>query len=454
MPRALATEQEQAVVDQYASGEPARALAKRFRVAVQTVYNILQRRGGVVQDRVRQERRVLLIDACRRGATLKEAAIQVGFSKRTAARVVRTYRERGENVPLRRGRPPYRRPVIILSKQRTINVDPEAATAFQSLWQTPFPYPSYLPDERAQQEIERLRAVCLKLDRDTIRPWSAVGIRLCVPFFPNRYHATSKGNPSAFDAWHTATELLAAIRFQIKHGDPVTAHRVLRAVTLRCRTPTVFRPSVARFVYERYAPPGGRVWDPCAGYGGRLLGAVAAGVHYIGTDVEPATIEGNRALAAALQAPADLYEVAAEHFEPPPVDLVFTSPPYFDRERYSHSAAQSWRGRNITAWLTDFLRPVIEKSYAALPSGGRLVLNIADIRERGRRIPLVMAAKEEAHRIGFVHAETLQMPLAAINRHRPIEPLLVFRKPPTAPTGEADAVGSIPGLLAAFPRVS
>jgi len=36
----------------------------------------------------------------------------------------------------------------------------------------------------------------------------------------------------------------------------------------------------------------GTVWDPSMGYGGRLLGAIAAGVNYIGTDPCIPTYEG------------------------------------------------------------------------------------------------------------------------------------------------------------------
>ena len=36
----------------------------------------------------------------------------------------------------------------------------------------------------------------------------------------------------------------------------------------------------------------GTVWDPSMGYGGRLLGAIAAGVNYIGTDPCIPTYDG------------------------------------------------------------------------------------------------------------------------------------------------------------------
>ena len=53
-----------------------------------------------------------------------------------------------------------------------------------------------------------------------------------------------------------------------------------------------FRPTAAASLYDIFVDKdsplegttAGTVWDPSMGYGGRLLGAIAAGVNYIGTD--------------------------------------------------------------------------------------------------------------------------------------------------------------------------
>ena len=53
-----------------------------------------------------------------------------------------------------------------------------------------------------------------------------------------------------------------------------------------------FRPTAAAALYDIFVDKdsplegttAGTVWDPSMGYGGRLLGAIAAGVNYIGTD--------------------------------------------------------------------------------------------------------------------------------------------------------------------------
>ena len=61
-----------------------------------------------------------------------------------------------------------------------------------------------------------------------------------------------------------------------------------------------FRPTAAAALYDIFVEKdsplegttAGTVWDPSMGYGGRLLGAIAAGVNYIGTDPCIPTYEG------------------------------------------------------------------------------------------------------------------------------------------------------------------
>jgi len=170
------------------------------------------------------------------------------------------------------------------------------------------------------------------------------------------------------------------------------------------------------------------VWDPCSGYGGRLLGAHVAGVRYVATDVEPETVAGNQALADRLAfKSAEIHECPAEQFDPGFVDLVFTSPPYFDREQYSDRGSQSWvaHGSGFDGWVEGFLRPVFATAYRRAPV---MVINVADIRSGGRLIPLVDRTIQTALEEGYTFRERVWMPLARLNRspEKAREPLLVF----------------------------
>ncbi len=373
-----------------------------------------------------------LVRDCAKGVKIDVLAQRFNISPRTVDRIISKHRAQGMAVVIKRGRP---RKVVLSDRMRVERIEPDPSIVDETVKQlinTPFPYPAIASVERIQRDVKKLRTLHMSVDKANIiqpRDWTGVGI--CSGFFPNRFEATWKSSTSARSAWNDERMLRRAVRFQLRHGDPVKPHRVLRAITLHCRTPTIFRPSIARFIYERYCFPGGRVWDPCAGFGGRLLGAWVAGVHYIGTDVEPRTVDGNLALARMLNTGAEVYCARAEDFSPPEADLVFTSPPYFNRERYSNAENQSWKrhGESLEQWIENFITPVAKNAHGVLRKNGHLILNVADLREGERVLPIVSMVTNTLLHTGFAHVETLSMPLAAINRVSPTEPILVFKKP-------------------------
>lgn len=373
--------------------------------------------------------------------SLSDIARLYGVGRSTVHRRVHT-----DGAPKRMGRP--RRSYSLRAADEVLsNYDPkEYATlseddkegwveeAFEILRLAPFPAPPPWSPDRARIDLEKLRLLETREDEDgVIWPQSWRGTQCCGSFFPHRYRTSWRGTRSAYELWHLDDNLKSAIRFQLEHGDPVRPHRVLRAVTMRCRTPAVFRPVVAKHLYSTLCPAGGRVWDPCAGWGGRLMGAAAAGVAYVGTDVEPETVEGNRGLAEALghdQVEVVLHE--AQTFDVPPVDLVFTSPPYFDVEHYGTSDGQSFRAfDSFDTWLDGFLGPLVERAWGALESGGVLALNVAQIQTRSDVLDLPGEASRISKNRGFKHERTLWMPLARLNRspEKAREPILVFRRP-------------------------
>ena len=108
-----------------------------------------------------------------------------------------------------------------------------------------------------------------------------------------------------------------------------------------------FRPTAAAAMYDIFVDKdsiiedttAGTVWDPSMGYGGRLLGAIAAGVNYIGTDPCIPTYRGLEQIRDTYGHKDKKYELlrqGSETYIPEDesLDFVFTSPPYFGWEAY------------------------------------------------------------------------------------------------------------------------
>lgn len=149
-----------------------------------------------------------------------------------------------------------------------------------------------------------------------------------------------------------------------------------------------FRPVVARQLIHEFSKTGDVILDFCSGYGGRLLGAISLDRHYIGLDVEMDQITGSsnmiQSLSGIAKGSAELHHGLAEEklplYDSNSIDMIITSPPYFNLEKYSAGLGQSYvRYDNYERWKTNFLEKVLHEAHRILKPNSFLVINIANI---------------------------------------------------------------------------
>lgn len=202
-----------------------------------------------------------------------------------------------------------------------------------------------------------------------------------------------------------------------------------------------YRPMVAKAIMARYSREG-PVVDFSAGYGGRLLGALALNRSYIGIEPNRVQIAGfSRMMTTLKQLEFSLPEVqilngvAETQMLGLPAglaELAFSSPPFFDWEHYSESYTQSFkRFPDYEVWFRNFLKPVIVESHRVLMTDGYLVLNVTN----GNRLPSAAHVRKAAEGIGFRLVGIHQMVFPKVPYLHPrngdpvkTELLLVFRK--------------------------
>jgi len=155
-----------------------------------------------------------------------------------------------------------------------------------------------------------------------------------------------------------------------------------------------FRPTAAATLYDIFVDKdsplegteAGTVWDPSMGYGGRLLGAIAAGVNYIGTDPCVPTYKGLEQIRDTYGHSHKTYTLlrkGSETFEPieNSLDFVFTSPPYLGHEMYGDEEEQSFRKFPVQdLWREGFLLKTIQNAYKGLKPGKRAAFNVANVK--------------------------------------------------------------------------
>jgi hypothetical protein len=153
---------------------------------------------------------------------------------------------------------------------------------------------------------------------------------------------------------------------------------------LRKYVASQFRPSAAKAIYQHFNSK--HVLDFSSGWGDRLNGFLSCDntESYFGIDPNDRLYEGyhEQTTSYCEDKKVEMFCYPAENVVMPKntFDTVFTSPPYFNIERYTQSDNQSWKKfKKLDQWLEGFLFPVIQKSWDGLQHGGNMIINISDV---------------------------------------------------------------------------
>ncbi len=292
-----------------------------------------------------------------------------------------------------------------------------------------FPWEA-LDAKRELNPLQRVQKSSITVTGDVISRVGYSGQGTCTSVHKHRLQARYRGQKSIAEAFDDDGKLRAALKFQLSCGDPITPNRLLNALSALNRGPMNFPSTLARWLVDQYCPENGVVYDPCSGYGGRLMGTLASykQVKYIGADIEPATVDANRRLAVLVDDSdrTELHERAVEDdTDWPNADLVLTGPPYFDREDYGEKSTHVLRQYSgYEAWLAGFMTSLLRKSLTAAPC---VIINVAVLKTRTAVLDLPGDVSQIAISLGATVERTLTWQLASFNR-KGEEKIIVFRR--------------------------
>ena len=182
------------------------------------------------------------------------------------------------------------------------------------------------------------------------------GLSLAWTYFPHWVDVVCGGSKmSPIEYWNNDDKLKEIIRktwnWQVKHGNgKFTLNRLRQNLKIYGGNQSVsnFRPTAAKYIYNTYGN-NGVVWDMSCGWGGRLVGFLSSNCKtYIGTEPSSKTFDGLIQLNKDLNIygkDVQIHKLGSEIFRPEKetLDLCFTSPPYFDTEKYSDEETQCLR---------------------------------------------------------------------------------------------------------------
>lgn len=250
---------------------------------------------------------------------------------------------------------------------------------------------SFLPVYDDKQLLDAWKQLCnWTTSSNDINSTSRIGVKLCEHFFHNFYDIEMKGK--SFNQLWKANNLEKVLRWNRKsHSTPYLSE--LKRGIYFCyglTKNTMYRPQMAKMICDRYKPK--LVLDPCAGWGGRMLGTVASGAKYIAFEPNTTTYQNLTRLAKYLKIEDQVTLICddalkLENYEIPQVDLVLTSPPYYDIEVYSKESTQSINNYNTyDDWAEHFLKTLIQLCLGKLNSNGVSCWNVGKVGNRDMNI--------------------------------------------------------------------
>lgn len=257
----------------------------------------------------------------------------------------------------------------------------------------------------------------------TVSNISMIAKRYQFPVFYEREIRLWNENP-----WIRNTSLQMLIyynryKYLGKTPDQLGNSEILRAFTISgiCKSYTIFNISLMQQVISHYDIKS--VYDPCAGWGERMLCCHVNNIAYTGVDINDKLKNGHDAMIVdyCMKGQGIVYQDSALYSPVEPYDAVITCPPYHNIEIYSDKGAENLDYQDFLTWWDRIVQQCRNIKYFCFQINNKYRYDMTSIVERN----------------GFEFVEALQFDnnksshftrRNGVDLKRERETMLVFRK--------------------------
>ena len=181
-------------------------------------------------------------------------------------------------------------------------------------------------------------------------------------FHKSIYEAHIKNRPSPLDAWNDKELIRKVALNRLKYIGKCRPSDILQGfnVTKLAGKVSVFNPSLAKDLINKYIPYANKIIDPFSGFSGRMLGSVATGKQYIGWDINQKHVDESNEIIKyksigniCTVTCQDLLSLQQTDWSTDENTCLFTCPPYEDKEH--------WNNNEIIKSCDDWISICMEK---------------------------------------------------------------------------------------------
>ncbi len=179
-------------------------------------------------------------------------------------------------------------------------------------------------------------------------------------------------SPSPIRSWYQSKHRQSLENSKFYEKSPKTA------LALRKYIASQFRPTAAQAVYKLFNAT--NIYDPCGGWGDRMVAAMASNIPYHCRDVNPLVLAGYASMQYMYGGNVSFeYEQSELSAPDGTYDLVFTSPPYWKVEKYQGDLSSFKKYPKFEDWLENFLFAMLDNCLSVLRPNGHMVINVSDV---------------------------------------------------------------------------
>lgn len=183
--------------------------------------------------------------------------------------------------------------------------------------------------------MEYLLNVFDKLKNTDTAKTSNTGSEIVRNYHPSIWRCNIKDHLAPIDAWNNPEIMYRVILNRLKYlnREDLTLFNIRSGLTISKIAPkvSIFRPALAKYLLKKYLNEYNVVFDPCAGFSGRLLGTMALNKYYIGQDINSITVRESNDLIKDFNFNAEIH-LNDSIYDSGVYDCLFTCPPYGDKE--------------------------------------------------------------------------------------------------------------------------